>query len=240
MRTQTFDKEKVSFNLLKYEKYGLKFEAIIDPDKAMHIIEEKLQDSQDEIRDLLKAQEIFKNSKNVERANNEDLLKVFGTEDPLKIATEMLKKGELQLTAEYRKKLNEKKYAQIVNSINRDCSNPRTGSPIPLARIKNALIESKFTVNVHKRIDDQIEDAIKQIALQIPITRQEVTLILNAAPEVVHILKKTLSQTGKTIKETWLNDGHLEAYVKVPSGRVEFIKTEIKKYAKDKIQVQIQ
>jgi len=50
---------------------------------------------------------------------------VFGTDDPRTVALEIIKRGEIPLTTEQRKKLVEEKKAQIINLITKKRHRPQ-------------------------------------------------------------------------------------------------------------------
>src|SRR5712691_13180563 len=61
---------------------------------------------------LLLIEEIYSDSSKGTRASTEKLEKYFGTTDPLKVAEEIMKSGELQLTTEQRHQLIDEKRRQ--------------------------------------------------------------------------------------------------------------------------------
>ena len=91
------------------------FEVLVDCDKAM-----EFRDGKCEIEDVLASDAIYKDAKKGERASENEMGKLFETEDSKKIAEVIVKNGEIHLTTELRSKLREEKRKNIVNLINRN------------------------------------------------------------------------------------------------------------------------
>ena len=86
--------------------HGNKFEILVDCEKAIEFRTGKCS-----LDDALVTNDIFKDVKQGERAPENEMKKIFKTEDKKKIAEEIIKKGEIQLTTEHRNKLREEKKA---------------------------------------------------------------------------------------------------------------------------------
>src|SRR3989344_3591653 len=100
------------------------FEILVDCDKALDFRNGKCK-----IDDALASDQVFKNHRLSEKAVEADMKAAFGTIDHLKIAAEIIKKGEVQLTTEHKKKLLEEKKKQIINMIHRNAINPQNNMP---------------------------------------------------------------------------------------------------------------
>src|SRR5712692_7382020 len=91
---------------------GEHFEILVNPDAALSFKQgRKVETSQ-----VLVADEVFSDSSKGLRASDEKLRKEFQTEDHTKAAFEILKRGELQLTQDQRRRLTEEKRRQVVNN----------------------------------------------------------------------------------------------------------------------------
>ena len=126
------------FTTARISKSGEKFEILVKPEPAL----EYKMGKQLGISQLLAIDEIYSDAGKGTRASAEKLEKAFGSTDPLKIAEEIMKHGELQLTTDQRRQLVEDKRRQIVAFISRNCIDPRTGTPHPPIRIEQALRKS--------------------------------------------------------------------------------------------------
>jgi len=123
----------------KYKKEGLDFEILVDCDKALEFREGKAQ-----LDDVIATNKIFKDVRKGLHASEHDLKRIFKTEDNRKIIEEIIRHGEIQLTAEYRNKLREEKRKAIINIIHRNSINPQNNLPHPPDRIERALEEAKI------------------------------------------------------------------------------------------------
>ena len=87
--------------VVRYTYSGDKFELLVKPDPAFDYKTGKIT----EISKVLVSDEIYTDSSKGTRATNEKLEQIFKTIDPTKIAEIIMKKGELNLTTEQRKKM---------------------------------------------------------------------------------------------------------------------------------------
>ena len=211
MTGMTFDKERVSFNLARIKKGGKNFEIDIDFDQAISFKEGKISD----IKSVLKVEQIFKDVKKGLQASETELQQLFDASDPLEVAKIIIEKGEIQLTQEYREQLREKKKKQIINIIHRNGVDPRTHSPHPPQRIKNALEEAHVNIK-NTPIDSQIKDIISQIRKIIPIKIEEKKIKITIPS--IHTGKAYGLINEYKEKEEWLSNGDLEITVNIPSG----------------------
>ena len=213
----THDHERVHFNLAKINKAGKNFEVAIDADLAI-----KLKHGEEvDIREVVKSENIFFDVKKGDLASENDLEIVFNTSNALEIAKQIITNGQIQLTAEYRKQLMEEKQKRIVAVIHRNAVDPRTHLPHPIARIKNAIIESKVKIDEFKSAEDQVNkvlDALKSI-LPIKFEIKELDIIISAQYAAKNYT--LLRSFGKLIKEEWLNDGSFHAIIEIPGGLEE-------------------
>jgi len=113
------------FTTARLAKGSDHFEILVKPQQALDY---KL-GKQVPMAQVLMIEEIYSDSGKGTRAPTEKLQKHFGTLDPVKIAEEIMKSGELQLTTDQRRQLVEEKRKQIVAFIARNCIDPRTGAP---------------------------------------------------------------------------------------------------------------
>src|SRR5207245_11271325 len=67
------------------------------------------------ISQVLMIEEVYSDSGKGTRASEEKLQKSFGTTDAVKVAEEIMKSGELQLTTEQRRELIDEKRRQIIS-----------------------------------------------------------------------------------------------------------------------------
>ncbi|MBW2970920.1 ribosome assembly factor SBDS, partial [Candidatus Woesearchaeota archaeon] len=209
-----FDRsDKISFNLAKFKKAGKEFEVVIDADKAVEFKEGKPVD----IKDILQSENIYSDAKKGMLASETQLKQIFETENSLQIAEQIITEGEIQLTAEYRKKLREQKLNRIVELIRQRGIDPRTNLPHPAARIESAIKEAKVKIDELKTAEEQVQPVVAALrpVLPIRIELQEIALKISAENAVKSY--SAVKRHATILKEEWLKDGSWVCVVEVPA-----------------------
>ena len=199
--------------LVRYSYEGEKFEIMVKPDPALDYKMGKKKD----ISSILVSDEIYTDSGKGTRPSAEKLLHAFKTEDQAEIAEIILKKGELNLTTEQRRKMIEEKKKQIVTFIARTYVDPRTHLPHPPLRIEQAMKDGRISIDPHKSVDEQVKDIVEKlrsiIALKSENLKLEITIPAQYASQSYAVLKST----GSLNKEEWQNNGSLKAILEIPA-----------------------
>lgn len=211
------EKERLHLNLARLKKKGLNFEINVNPKLALKYKKGKDVD----LREVLKSQNIFRDVQRGDLANEHDMKRLFGTKEPLEVAEKILEKGEIQLTSEYRERLREKKEKKIVNTIHKYGVDPRTDTPHPVGRIRDAIEEAGIHIDEQKSASDQVKEVVDELKPILPIKFEikEVKLHITAeyAPKAYSIVDKF----SNIKKEEWLDDGSWKATVEIPGGLEE-------------------
>ncbi len=205
--------ERIDINLAKIKKYGKNFEIVVDADKAI-----EYKRSKGNLAEVLNSPEIFSDAQKGMVASPSDLEEVFGTIDKDEVAKKILSDGEIQLSAEYRKKLRERKEKNIISLIHKNCIDPRTKAPLPITRIKNALEHAKIKIDYMKSAEDQFEEIIKKIKLYMPIRIDKTTLQITVPAHYTGKAYGFIKKIGKLIKEDWTSKGEFLGKLVIPSG----------------------
>ena len=203
--------------IARLEYYGERFEVLVDPDLASDFKKgEKVQ-----IEDILAVEEVFKDAKKGDRASEEAMNKAFDTADPLQAAATIIKKGQVQLTAQQRREMQEEKRRMVVAKISREAINPQTKLPHPTRRIEIAMEEAKIRIDPFKSVDEQVTSTLKAISRLIPIRLEKVQMAIHIPGDDTGRVIGILNQYGKTMKEEWQPDGSWIAVVEIPGGMQE-------------------
>ena len=120
--------------IARLKTHGANFEILVDCDKAI-----AFKGGSGDIKEVIATPQVFSDSKKGMLASETQLKQIFGTEEPLEVAKQIIAKGEIQLTSEYRQKLREQKKKQIINMIHSNGVDPKTNYPHPPNRIEAAL-----------------------------------------------------------------------------------------------------
>jgi len=202
------------YTTARISKSGEKFEVLVKPDPALEYkMGKPLSVSQ-----LLVIDEIYSDAGKGTRASTEKLQKAFGTEDPLAVAEEIMKHGELQLTTEQRRQLVEDKRKQIIAFVARNCIDPRTGTPHPPIRIEQAMAQIKYSIDPFKSADEQAKDVIEELRALLPIKMEQMRVAVKILAEYSAKGYGSLKGYGTITKEEWQADGSLVAIVEMPAG----------------------
>jgi len=192
---------------------GERYEIMVDPDLAyMYRIGQKK-----ELNNVLIVEEVFKNFRNGERHTTTSLQKAFGTTDVYAIAERILKRGELQLTTDQKRKMLVEKKKQILAILARECIDPRTGGPHTQMRLEQALEESRVHIDGMKDAHEQLEDVIKAMRPIIPMKFEHVKIAARIPPDFAQRIYGMIKGYGIQ-KEEWARDGSLIVVIEMPAG----------------------
>ncbi|MFC7210271.1 ribosome assembly factor SBDS [Natronoarchaeum sp. GCM10025321] len=200
----------------RLESHGERFEVLVDPDAALSI---KRDDFDGELEDVIAAEDVFENASRGDRPTESDLEDVFGTTDPLEIIPEVIERGEIQITAEQRREMQEKKHKQLVNQITRNAVNPQMDdAPHPPDRIESALEDAGFSVDPMEPVEEQVDDALDALRPVIPIRFDEVTVAVQVPADKAGSAQAKLREFGELQREEWQADGSWIGVLKFPAG----------------------
>ncbi|ADD06864.1 SBDS family protein [Natrialba magadii ATCC 43099] len=200
----------------RLESHGARFEVLVDPDAALAM---KRDEFDGELEEVIAAEDVFENASRGDRPAEDDLETVFDTTDPLEIIPEVVKEGEIQITAEQRREMQEQKRKQLINTIARNAVNPQMdNAPHPPERIENALEEAGFTVDPMETVESQVDDALDDLRPVIPIRFEEVTIAVQIPAEYAGSAQAQVRQFGDLEREEWQPDGSWIGVVTFPAG----------------------
>jgi ribosome maturation protein SDO1 len=218
----------------RLESHGHKFEVLIDPDAVDRIKEGKI-----DIENDIASEDVFKDARKGDKIGDEPIKEVFGTTDIEKIVTEIVLKGQIQLTTEQRHKLQEKKKRIIIDTISREGINPQTNAPNPPNRIENAMEEAKIHIDPFKSVNDQVQLVLKAIRPIIPIRMEKAKLAIKVKADAYGKLYGDIIRNGTLTKEEWAPDGSWIGVIEVPAGISGEIISHLSKKAKDEIEIKL-
>lgn len=219
MAGENIGNQRVSLNLARIKKGGEQFEIVVDPDLAL-----KLKKGEDiDVRDVLKSEEIFDDANKGLLASKERLKTVFGSDDVLKVAQQIIKEGQVQLTTEHRSAAREEKKKQILQFIHRNCVDPKSHSPHPMTRLENALEQSKVHIDDSRSAEEQVQEVLKALRSVLPIKFEIKEIAMRLSAEHAPKLYGTVKKYGKLLSEEWQKDGSWLCVIELPAGlEVEF------------------
>jgi ribosome maturation protein SDO1 len=193
---------------------GDRFEILVKPEEALNFRMGK----QVAVTQLLVIEEIYSDANKGTRASTEKLQKAFGTTDAVKIADEILRRGELQLTTDQRRQLVEDKRKQIVAFLTRHCIDPRTGTPHPPLRIEQALSQIRISIDPFKSAEEQAKTIIDDLRPIIPLKMEQMRVAVKIFAEHAAKAYGAVKNYGTITKEEWQRDGSWIGVVEMPAG----------------------
>jgi ribosome maturation protein SDO1 len=201
----------------RLEYYGEHFEILVDPDLASDF----KRGQEVNVEDILAVEEIFKDAKKGDKASEEAMMKAFNTSDHIEVAANILKKGQIQLTAQQRKEMQEEKRLMVIATITREAINPQTKLPHPARRIEIAMEEAKVRIDPFKSVDEQVNTTLKAIRTKIPIRFEKVKVAIRVPGDFSGKVYGAIPEFGNAIQEEWQQDGSWVAVVEIPGGMQE-------------------
>lgn len=200
--------------IARLEYYGEHFEILVDPDLASDF----KHGEEINVEEILAVEEIFKDAKKGDKASEEAMMKAFETADHLEVAAQILKKGQIQLTAQQRKEMQEEKRLKVITTITREAINPQTKLPHPSRRIEIAMEEAKVRIDPFKSVDEQVNTTLKAIRTKIPIRFEKVKVAIRVPGDYTGKVYGAIPEFGTTTQEEWQQDGSWVAIVEIPGG----------------------
>jgi ribosome maturation protein SDO1 len=200
----------------RLESHGQRFEVLVDPDAALAI---KRGEFEDDLESVIAAEDIFEDASRGDRPPEKMLEEVFETTDPMAIIPEVIKQGEIQITADQRREMQEQKHKQLVQRITRNAVNPQMDdAPHPPERIESALEETDFRVDPMEPVETQVDDALDALRPVIPIRFDEITVAVQVPADYAGSAQAQIRQFGDLDREEWQSDGSWVGVLTFPAG----------------------
>ncbi|MBA4459599.1 MAG: ribosome assembly factor SBDS [Nitrosopumilaceae archaeon] len=199
--------------VVRYSFEGEKFEILVKPDPALDF---KLGKKKD-MSSVLVSDDIYTDSSKGTKPSTDKLLKAFKTEDLAEIAQTILKKGDLNLTTDQRRKMVEEKKKQLVEFIAKTYVDPRTHLPHPPLRIEQALKDARVSIDPQKNVDEQVKELVEKLRSIIPLKSENLSLEIIIPAQFASQSYAVLKSVGSLKKEEWQNNGSLKAILEIPA-----------------------
>jgi ribosome maturation protein SDO1 len=202
------------FTIARYTKENEHFEILVKPEKALDYRNGKISG----ITEVLAAETIYSDANKGTRVADDDLRKAFDTTDALKIADIILKKGQLQLTTDQRRRMVEDKRKQVVDYISRQAVDPKTNLPHPPMRIENAMEQIRYSIDPYKSIEEQAREIIKLLRPILPLKVEQINVGVRVPAEYSQRAYGSIKSYGIIKREEWCNDGSWYGVVEMSAG----------------------
>jgi len=200
----------------RLESHGQRFEVLVDPDAALAI---KRGEFDGDLEDVIAAEDVFENASRGDRPPENSLEEVFETTDPMEIIPEVIKRGEIQITAEQRREMQERKHKELVTRITRNAVNPQMDdAPHPPERIESALEETDFRIDPMEPVESQVDEALDALRPVIPIRFDTVKVAVQLPADYAGSGQAQVREFGDLEREEWQADGSWVGVVQFPAG----------------------
>ena len=200
----------------RLESHGARFEVLVDPDAALAIARDEFEG---DLTDVIAAEDVFEDAARGDRPAESDLEDAFGTTDPMAIIPEVIRRGEIQITADQRREMQERKRRELIERITRNAVNPQMDdSPHPPERIERALEEAGFRVDPMEPVEAQVDEALDALRPVIPIRFAEVTMAVRLPAGYAGKAQARVREFGDLEREEWQGDGAWVGVLTFPAG----------------------
>ncbi|MCW4006352.1 MAG: ribosome assembly factor SBDS [Candidatus Bathyarchaeota archaeon] len=202
------------FTIARLTKDNEHFEVLVKPQKALDYRNGKIS----AITDVLAAETVFSDANKGTRVADEQLRKAFDSVDPFAIADVIIKKGQLQLTTDQRRKMVEDKRRQIIDFISRQAVDPKTNLPHPPMRIENAMEQIRYSVDPYKSIDEQAREIIRLLRPILPLKVEQIKVAVTIPAQYAVRAYGSIKTYGSISNEQWRADGSWYGVIEMPGG----------------------
>ena len=220
--------------IARIHRNGKVFEILVDSEKALAF----KRGSPISMENILAVPQIFKDSKKGDRASTSDMESCFNTTDVFKIAEEIIRHGEIQLTTEQKRELTEEKRKEIANIISRQGVDPKTRLPHPPQRILNAMEQAHVVVDPFKPANTQIKDIIEKIQEILPISFEKVEIAARVPVQFAGKASFVIRKMANVKKEEWQSNYWI-VLMEIPAGMQSEIYNKLNELTSGQVEVKI-
>ena len=212
--TKARTRESSKFTTVRLTVDGEHFEILVNPDSALSYKRGKnVEPSQ-----VIAMEEVFSDSNKGLRVSAEKLKKYFETDDESKAALEVLKRGDLNLTQDQRKRLTEEKRRAVISLISKTFVDPKTMLPHPPMRVEQAMQDARVTIDPFQDANEQTKTVVEKLRTILPLKSEKIKLQVKVTAQYSGQTIGILKNFGEILKEDWGADGMLSAIVEIPAG----------------------
>jgi len=189
----------------------LTFETMVDLDMAVKLRKGEGVDINDVIRDTA----VYTDIKKGMHAGKDELENVFGTTNLPEIVEKIVKKGQVEVTQEFRDDALENRKKQIIDFLARNAVDARTGRPFTPDMLESSIKEAGVKIE-DKPVDKQINAVLDKLKSIIPIKVETKKLKIKIPAEHTGRVYGIIQEYKE--KEDWKGDGSLEVVLNIPVG----------------------
>jgi ribosome maturation protein SDO1 len=189
----------------------LNFETMVNLENAMKLKKGEAISITEVIRDNF----VYTDLKKGMKAGKPELELSFGTTDLNACVERIVKKGELEVTQEFRDEALENRRKQVIDFLSKNALNAQTNRPFTPDLLESAMKQAGVKIE-NQPVDRQLKSIIETLKKVLPIKIETKKIKIKIPAEF----------TGRTYglvqeykeKEDWLSDGSLEVILNIPVG----------------------
>jgi len=189
----------------------LTFETMVDLDNAVKLRKGETVDIKEVIRDTA----VYTDLKKGMHAGKDELENVFGTTELPVVVEKIVKKGQVEVTQEFRDEALENRKKQIIDFLARNAVDARTNRPFTPDMLENSLKEAGVKIE-DRPVDKQISAVLDRLKTIIPIKVETKKIKIKIPAEHTGRAYGIIQEYKE--KENWLGDGSLEVVLNIPVG----------------------
>ncbi|MFA7707371.1 MAG: ribosome assembly factor SBDS [Candidatus Pacearchaeota archaeon] len=195
----------------RLRKGSMIFETMVNLEAAMKLKKGEKVD----IAEIIRDNAVYTDLKKGMRAGKDVLISAFETDNFPEIVEKIVKRGELEVTQEFRDEAVEQKRKQIIDFLVRNAVDARTNRPFTPDMIQNSLKQAGVKID-KQPIERQIKPIITALTKIIPIkiASKKIKVIIPA----VHTGRAYGIVQEYKEREDWLANGDLEVILNIPVG----------------------
>ncbi len=189
----------------------LTFETRVDLDSAMKLRKGEKISIGNVIRDV----SIYTDIKKGMRAGTAELENVFGTTELNVIVDKIVRKGEVEVTQEFRDEALENRKKQVIDFLSKNAIDARTNRPFTPDMIANSLKQAGIKIE-NLPVEKQIKNITESLKRIIPIKLESKKIKIKIPAQFTGRAYGLVQEYKE--KEDWLSDGSLEVILSIPNG----------------------
>lgn len=220
--------------IARLSKGNAVFEILVDADKAL----EMKKGREYSMENVLAVNGIFKDAKKGERASDHDLEKSFSTRDIFKVAAEIIRSGQIQLTTGQRNRMFEEKKKEIADIISKQGIDPKTKLPHPATRIINAMDQVHVNIDPFRPAKEQIEGIVSKLQEIMPIRIEKIEIAVKIPVTFAGRASHALRTMAHMKSEEWRSD-YWFALIEIPAGMQAAIYEKLNDLTSGNVEVKV-
>lgn len=182
----------------RFSSFGKKFEILVNSEKIADYKAGKIG-----VNDVVIGDGIFLDLGAAIRAPKDLLQQAFKTDDFKKIAEDILRRGEIQLTQEARREMLEQKKKRIIAYISAHSIDARTKAPIPPARLEAAMEDAKIRIDPFETPEAQIKEIVRALTPILPIKFENRRMAFRIPVNFAQQCRTVVQRIGTILREDW-------------------------------------